>query len=59
MTCVQIRSIYIDGFENVKKKIKMVPHCHGSQPKSPKREKNVFTPAKIFQVRENGAKQNF
>ena len=37
----------------------MVPHCHGNQPKSPKREKTVFTPTKIFQVRENGAKQNF
>ena len=30
----------------------MVPRCHGNQPKSPKKGKNVFTPAKISQVSE-------
>ena len=36
MTCVQIGSIHTDGLKNVKK-IKMVPRCHGNQPKCPKR----------------------
>ena len=40
--CVQIESIHIDGFENVKKKLKMVPHCPGNQPKSPKRGKKCL-----------------
>ena len=34
------------------RKIKLVPRCHGNQPKCPKREKSVFTPVKISQVRE-------
>ena len=39
VTCVQIESIQIDGFKNVKKKkIKMVPRCHGNQPLSPKQK---------------------
>ena len=39
MTCAQIGSIHIDGFDNVKK-IQMVPRCHGNQPKSPNMGKN-------------------
>ena len=42
MTCVQIESIHIDGFKNVKKKFKMVPRCHGNQPKFPERGKKCF-----------------
>ena len=34
MTCVQIGRIHIDGFKNVQKKFKVVPCCHGNQPKS-------------------------
>ena len=52
MTCVQIERIQFDSFKNVKKTFKMIPRCYGNQLKSRERDKNAFTPDKIFQVRE-------
>ena len=42
MTCVQIESIHIDDFKNVKKNLKMVPCCHGNYQKFPKMGKKCF-----------------
>ena len=52
MTCVQIESIHIDGFKNVKKNSKWYPVAMVSNKNPRKGEKNVFTPVKISQVRE-------
>ena len=52
MTCVQIESIHIDGFKNVKKNSKWYPVAMVSNKNARKGEKNVFKPVKISQVRE-------
>ena len=52
MNCVQIESIHIDGFKNVKKNSKWYPVAMVSNKNPRKGEKNVFTPVKISQVRE-------
>ena len=52
MTCVQIRSIHIDGFKNIKKNLKWYSAAMVTNQNPQKGAKNVFTPAKISQVRE-------
>ena len=52
MTCVQIESIHIEGFKNVKKNSKCYPVAMVTNQNTPKGAKNVFTPAKISQVKE-------
>ena len=58
MNCVQIESIHIDGFKNVKKKkkkkknSKWYPVATVTNKNPQKGAKNAFTPTKISQVRE-------
>ena len=52
MTCVQVESIHIDGFKNVKKNSKWYPVVLVTNQNPQKGTKNVLTPAKISQVRE-------
>ena len=52
MTCVQIESIHIDGFKNVKKNSKWYLVALATDQNPRKGAKTVFMPAKIFQVRE-------
>ena len=47
MTCVQIKSTHIDGFENVIKNSKWYPVAMVTGENPPKGQKNVFTLAKI------------
>ena len=49
MTCVQIKSIHIDGFKNVKKKLKMVPVAMVTNQNPRKGAKNTFKSVKISQ----------
>ena len=51
MTCVQIKSIHIDGFKNVKKKLKN-PVVIVTNRNPRKGAKNTFKLAKISQVRK-------
>ena len=52
MTYVQIGSIRIDGFKNVKKNSKLYTVAMVTNQNSRKETKNVFTPTKIPQFRE-------
>ena len=52
MTFVQIGSIHIDGFKDVKKNSKWYLDAMITNQNPRKGAKNVFTPAKISQVRE-------
>ena len=52
MTYVQIGSIRIDGFKNVKKNSKLYTVAMVTNQNSRKGTKNVFTPTKIPQFRE-------
>ena len=52
MTCVQIENIHIDDFKNVKKNSKWYSIAIVTNQNPTKGAKNVFTPAKISQVRE-------
>ena len=52
MTCVQIGNIHIDDFKNVNKNSKWYSIAIVTNQNPPKGAKNVFTPAKISQVRE-------
>ena len=52
MPCVQIESIHIDGFKNVKKNSKWYLVAMATDQNPRKGAKTVFMPAKIFRVRE-------
>ena len=52
MNCVQIESIYIDGFKNVKKNSKWYSVAMVTNKNPRKGAKNAFMPAKISQVIE-------
>ena len=52
MNCVQIESIHIDGFKNVKKNSKWYPVAMVTNKNPRKGAKNAFTLAKISQIRE-------
>ena len=52
MTCVQIGSAHIDGFKNLKKSSKWYSVAMVTKQNPQTGAKNVFTPAKISQVRE-------
>ena len=52
MICVQIGSTHIDGFKNVKKSSKWYSVAMVTNQNPQTGAKNVFTPAKISQVRE-------
>ena len=52
MTCVQIESVHIDGFKNVKEISKWYSIAMVNNQNPRNMAKNAFTPAKISQVWE-------